>query len=342
MSINFSNFKLSDSICIFERFMENVPEVIHNIEDNINGIYKAFSDRKHWINSEINYFEEANKNLLSLRSSLDMLRDQQKKLRDLEISRIDLPLGLLISKLQPNFNEYQEAVAFTLQELKKLKADLMKNYNDFQRDASSSIFQIKEATKACCDKEAKEPKGIVGTRNLLNSGKSMHSSYLNMYNTISKSQTSLYESIKEKDKALKELLSKENEIIAAPSLLFNQLFYLSDFREVQRAEEELINTFYPKIKKLFYDLYSATGNTTPAIHSIFVSLESQTPFVSRIWDDYSVNDPQNELTVKKKEFVTVVRATLNTHWKIANSKGQSGMVPAAIIEPMPLCYPVDS
>ena len=130
-----------------EKRYKKASEIIKNIQEHINGIIDIYEQRKLSVQSDMNYFDDANKSLLSLKASLEMYNEQQKKLSNLDIANPQQQLGSFINNLAPNFKETQDAISVAITSLKRQKSELVKHSQKFQSDTSESISQMKNTLK---------------------------------------------------------------------------------------------------------------------------------------------------------------------------------------------------
>lgn len=314
--------------------LKKATDVIKIIQEHINGIVDIYDKRKLSLQSDLNYFDDAHKSLTSLKASLEMYNEQNRKLPALDIANPQQQLGSFINNLAPNYKETQDAIANAISNLKRQRIDLIKHSQKFQSDSSDSISQIKNAIKAYFDNvtKAKQSK-ITCARETLELGKTMHGHYLVLLRSIDIHRNDLYSYINNSDAFLKKGLKEEDETVKDAVQIFFNSFQLKEIPAENKSETKQVSYFKNLIDADFFDLFAATGvlsNNQLQNYDI-----KKITFQARVWEDFDSDEDQDQvISVKKKEIVAVEEVTMNTHWLVKNSQGQIGMVPAAILEPL--------
>lgn len=313
--------------------------VMKTIQDHINGIIEIYDKRKLSIQSDMNYFDDAYKSLLSLKTSLDMYNEQQKKLSELSIANTQRQIGCFMYNLGPKFKDTQDAIVASIGCLKQLRIDLIKQSQKFQSESLESISQIKNALKTYFDNVNKtKQKRPTCAKETLELGKTLHNHYYTLLKSIDKNRELLYSYIEESDNFLQKELEQEDETVKNAVEKFFESFQINKITTENKSEAKHVSYYKNLVDADFFDLYAATGiilNEEPQRNEV-----EKLTFEARVWEDFS-SDPKQDgtFTVKRKEMVTVQKVTMNTHWLVKNSQGQTGMVPAAILEPLRR-YPV--
>lgn len=318
--------------------LNQATQVTKTIQDHINGIIEIYEKRKLSLQSDMNYFDDANKSLLSLKASLDMYNEQQKKLSELSIANTKRQIGCFMFNLAPKFKDTQDAVIAAIVNLKQLRIDLIKQSQKFQSESSEYISQIKNAVKTYFENVTKtKQKKPTCAKETLELGKTLHSHYNALLKSIDKNRELLYSSIEESDNFLQKELESEDETVKNAVEKFFESFQINKITTENKSEAKHVAYYKNLIDADFFDLFSATGiiSTDESQVKEKEKEKEKITFEARVWEDFG-SDPNQDQTfsVKRRELVTVEKVTMNTYWLVKNSQGQTGMVPAAILEPL--------
>ena len=136
--------------------------------------------------------------------------------------------------------------------------------------------------------------------------------------------------------SFKSLVDEENDFIDEITEEIDKNFSVLEKRieHKKRPNTTASKDILIELAKLFYNLKSFTQlHSMPKNHLIPYNWTDQSQFSARVWSDYQ-KIKENEVSVKKKEMVDVLKVTAHSHWLIKKSNGTEGYVPCTILEPV--------
>ncbi|OHT03281.1 hypothetical protein TRFO_29373 [Tritrichomonas foetus] len=326
-------------------FMSNVKERMKRAEDAINeiqtyvtSIVYMYENLKQFFQADLNYFEDANKNILSLISSLTLLNDQNKGNTVFNDSTVE-PVAFLINSLNPSFMIINKEINAILPKLKEQLSTSTKAAQQFTQKTTSIIYDIRKSVKTCFEKTNKDKqKQTLGAKGALELGSHLHHYYSDMYSDLISEQEKLRQLIIDADMFIGKQMKAEEEIISLGSSVIADTFPFKDIEKtiVPRIEKEKVADYHQKIKAAFFALFTATGppksNEKEIVPHVWSDLQGD-KFKARVWENFTPRF-EGEIEVSRKEIVTVERVTMQQHWEVKRSNGITGMVPAAFLEPL--------
>ena len=165
-----------------------------------------------------------------------------------------------------------------------------------------------------------------------------HMMYRNIYNSISTSEQKIFHELDNIDQYIVSALQDENKLLSIFTKKINKviLFDLSEFPTKCRTlpENQTVSYFKDNLIKKFYQLksFSAPHEFSPQKAFEYESDEIIKPFYARVWKNYEKKTTE-EISVKKKEIVFVIRTT-PYYWYIIKQNKEQGYLPIEILEPL--------
>ena len=132
------------------------------------------------------------------------------------------------------------------------------------------------------------------------------------------------------------MVDEENDFVEEITEEIDKHFCISEKRieTKKRPNTTASKDILIELAKLFYILKNFSKlHSMPKNHLIPHQWTDQSQFSARVWSDYQMEN-ENEVSVKKKEMVDVLKVTTRPYWLVKKSNGTEGYIPCTILEPV--------
>lgn len=247
-------------------------------------------------------------------------------------------LGMVWVNIRAGFQALGTHVStITIPELQKRIAALIKAQQEWDITNRAHIADLRKAFLSFEQEMGRIPKST-NIKNMREYGEKSHGQCALLIKQITNEETLVLNALTNIADLQAKTMKEEDELIySLSSILCGKLPYSTVSTAARTIEEkDKIETIIRDVKLCFFDLktfVTAPKNMNGIVPMVWKSEPRTDEFYARVWSDFDSNKP-DELKVRKREIVTVIKTHQHGYWYVKKANGMRGYVRSDCLEPL--------